>query len=187
MLAKLLREYSKVKTLNLPDIYSEPKETKLKEFAIAFSKINKDNFDELNDITYEDILKDKLYLFPETNINFILRINKIFKPKEKIVNFMRNNDCIYDFPAFIANKLQNPTDFNVSIFYKHYKTSEYVSDINRVLALMLDEISETRGDKNFVFIENKYGKDKIDLYFHRLAKIDFIPVYGLGFNILTYK
>ncbi|AHE95259.1 hypothetical protein IXZ18_11075 (plasmid) [Campylobacter fetus subsp. venerealis bv. intermedius] len=185
MLAKLLRQYSKVKLINLPNQYDEPRQTKLKEFDIAFSKINKDNFDELNDISYEDVLRDQLYLFPETKINFIISLDKGFKAEQKLSK-IAGNDAIYDFPAFIANESFEPS-YGSSKAFSRYMPYETFDNVKTHLALMLDEMIETKGERQFVFVKNRYGKDKLTHYLTNLTKRDFITVYGLGFNIILEK
>jgi len=84
MIKLLLEQYAKTKLLKLPKEFSAPKEIKLEEIGIPLSKINKENFYGLCDLEYKDILKNQLYLFPETKINFIVAIDKMFNPIEKI-------------------------------------------------------------------------------------------------------
>lgn len=189
MLSKLLREYSKLKSIKLPGEYSEPKETFLKEFELAFSKINEDNFMEYNDIRYEDVLRDQFYLFPETKINFIIPLAPIFDVRKKIINFAGENSLL-DFENFIAN----PFLFNdaktkyLKIFDDDIKFLDYNDKEKRLsFALMLDFMNENRGDKPFIFVSKKYGKDLLEYWFNKLIKKDFVAVYDLGFNIILEK
>lgn len=189
MLTKLLREYSKVKLINLPSQYDEPKKTKLKEFDIAFGKINADNFDELNDITYEDVLKNQFYLFPETKINFIIRLAPIFDVRKKIINFA-GDDALLDFDNFIANPLlfDGVKEKYIKIFDGDIYFSNHKDKDKRIsLSLMFDFMSESRMKKPFVFVSKKYGKDLLEYCFKNLIKKDFIAVYNLGFNIVLEK
>lgn len=101
MIKLLLEQYAKTKMINLPQEFSAPKETKLEEINYVLNKVNKDNFYELCDIEYRDILEDRLYLFPETKINFIVAIDKMFNPIEKIKHLVDGK--VYNMPAFVAN------------------------------------------------------------------------------------
>lgn len=187
MLANLMREYSKVKLLKIADEYSAPKDTKLEEFNIAFSKVNEENFDALCDIEYKNVLEDRLWLFPETNINFIVFLDKIFKPLDKIKNFI-GEEAIYHLESFIANKALNYTTQNFFVIEKIVEKLNLT--INRSLfeelALMLDYIKETRENRSFIFIDKKYGKDTLKEFLLD-NKCSFAPVYGLGFNIILEK
>lgn len=189
MLSKLLWEYSKIKSINLSKEYSEPKETALKTFDIAFSKVNEKNFEDYNDIKYEDILRGRFYLFPETKINFIIRISSAFNVREKIINFAGENSLL-DFGNFIAN----PFRFNdaKAEYLKIFDENMVLSDDNYrnkrlSFALMLDTINDDRGDKPFVFVGKKYGKDLIEYWLNKFVGKDFITVYNLGFNVILEK
>ena len=114
MLAKLLAQYSKVQLIALPQEFSAPKETKLEEINYVLNKVNKENFYELCDIEYRDILEDRLYLFPETKINFIVAIDKMFKSYVAIINkyFIKGKPMKdHHVKAFVVdNDMVNPLD-----------------------------------------------------------------------------
>ena len=187
MLAKLMREYSKTKLLNIAKEYSAAKETKLKEFEIAFSKINEENFNELCDIEYKNVLEDRLWLFPETNINFIVFLDKVFHPLEKIKNFI-GEEAIYFLNSFVANRTQPNTTESYYII-KHIREKLNLPlkyNLEPDLKLMLDYIKETRENRSFVFVDKKYGKDLIKEFLLD-NKCSFVSVYGLGFNIILEK
>ena len=101
MIKLLLQQYAKTKMLKLPKEFSAPKETKLEEINYVLKKVNKDNFYELCDIEYKDILDDRLYLYPETKINFIIEINKAFTPMEKIKDLAEWG--IYEMPPLLMD------------------------------------------------------------------------------------
>ena len=52
---------------------------------------------------------------------------------------------------------------------------------------MLDTINDDRGDKPFVFIGKKYGKDLIEYWLNKFVGKDFVAVYNLGFNVILEK
>lgn len=201
MLAKLLAQYSKVQLLALPQEFSAPKETKLEEINYVLNKVNKDNFYELCDIEYRDILEDRLYLFPETKINFIVAIDKMFNPIEKIKHLVDGK--VYNMPAFVANgywrdKVDNKEYMELASKakvvkfdeaddeYKEAKDNTYAG-LKSTIGLMIDCIKEEKPeDAKFVCVDNKLGKDKILDLLDRCPK-GFLPVYDLGFNIIVEK
>ena len=201
MLAKLLAQYSKVQLIALPQEFSAPKETKLEEINYVLNKVNKDNFYELCDIEYRDILEDRLYLFPETKINFIVAIDKMFNPIEKIKHLV--DDKVYDMPAFVANgywrdKVDNKEYMELASKakvvkfdeaddeYKEGKDNTYAG-LKATIGLMIDCIKEEKPeDAKFVYVNNKLGKDKILNLLDKCPK-GFLPIYDLGFNIIVEK
>ena len=201
MLAKLLAQYSKVQLIALPQEFSAPKETKLEEINYVLKKVNKDNFYELCDIEYRDILEDRLYLFPETKINFIVAIDKMFNPIEKIKHLVYGK--VYNMPAFVANgywrdKVDNKEYMELASKakvvkfdeaddeYKEAKDNTY-SGLKATIGLMIDCIKEEKPeDAKFVYVNNKLGRDKMFDLLDRCPK-GFLPVYDLGFNIIVEK
>ena len=199
MLAKLLAQYSKVQLLALPKEFSAPKETKLEEINYVLNKVNKDNFYELCDIEYRDILEDRLYLFPETKINFIVAIDKMFNPIEKIKHLVDGK--VYNMPAFVANgywrdKVDNKEYMELASKakvvkfdeaddeYKESKDNTYAG-LKATIGLMIDCIKEEKPeDAKFVYVDNKLGKDKILDLLDKCPK-GFLPIYDLGFNIIV--
>ena len=201
MLAKLLAQYSKVQLIALPKEFSAPKETKLEEINCVLNKVNKDNFYELCDIEYRDILEDRLYLFPETKINFIVAIDKMFNPIEKIKHLVDGK--VYNMPAFVANgywrdKVDNKEYMELASKakvvkfdeaedeYKEAKDNTYAG-LKSTIGLMIDCIKEEKPeDAKFVYVDNKLGKDKILDLLDKCPK-GFLPIYDLGFNIIVEK
>lgn len=201
MLAKLLAQYSKVQLLALPQEFSAPKETKLEEINYVLKKVNKDNFYELCDIEYRDILEDRLYLFPETKINFIVAIDKMFNPIEKIKHLVDGK--VYNMPAFVANgywrdKVDNKEYMELASKakvvkfdeaddeYKEAKDNTYAG-LKATIGLMIDCIKEEKPeDASFVYVNNKLGRDKMLDLLDRCPK-GFLPIYDLGFNIIVEK
>lgn len=201
MLAKLLAQYSKVQLIALPKEFSAPKETKLEEINYVLNKVNKDNFYELCDIEYRDILEDRLYLFPETKINFIVAIDKMFNPIEKIKHLVDGK--VYNMPAFVANgywrdKVDNKEYMELASKakvvkfdeaedeYKEAKDNTYAG-LKSTIGLMIDCIKEEKPeDAKFVYVDNKLGKDKILDLLDKCPK-GFLPIYDLGFNIIVEK
>jgi len=189
MLAKLLAQYSKVQLIALPQEFSAPKETKLEEINYVLNKVNKDNF-------YE-----RLYLFPETKINFIVAIDKMFNPIEKIKHLV--NGKVYNMPAFVANGYWRDKGDNKEYMelaskakvvkfdeaddeYKEAKDNTYAG-LKATIGLMIDCIKEEKPeDASFVCVNNKLGKDKMFDLLDRCPK-GFLPVYDLGFNIIVEK
>lgn len=201
MLAKLLAQYSKVQLIALPQEFSAPKETKLEEINYVLKKVNKDNFYELCDIEYRDILEDRLYLFPETKINFIVAIDKMFNPIEKIKHLVDGK--VYNMPAFVANgywrdKVDNKEYMELASKAKvvkfdeaddEYKEAEdnTYAGLKSTIGLMIDCIKEEKPeDAKFVYVDNKLGKDKILDLLDKCPK-GFLPIYDLGFNIIVEK
>lgn len=201
MLAKLLAQYSKVQLIALPKEFSAPKETKLEEINYVLNKVNKDNFYELCDIEYRDILEDRLYLFPETKINFIVAIDKMFNSIEKIKHLVDGK--VYNMPAFVANgywrdKVDNKEYMELAAKakvvkfddaddeYKEAKDNTYAG-LKSTIGLMIDCIKEEKPeDAKFVYVVNKLGKDKILDLLDKCPK-GFLPIYDLGFNIIVEK
>ena len=199
MLSKLLAQYSKVQLIALPQEFSAPKETKLEEINYVLNKVNKENFYELCDIEYRDILEDRLYLFPETKINFIIAIDKMFNPIEKIKHLVDGK--VYNMPAFVANgywrdKVDNKEYMELASKakvvkfdeaddeYKEAKDNTYAG-LKSTIGLMIECIKEEKPeDAKFVYVDNKLGKDKILDLLDRCPK-GFLPIYDLGFNIIV--
>ena len=201
MIKLLLEQYAKTKMINLPKEFSAPKETKLEEINYVLNKVNKDNFYELCDIDHRDILEDRLYLFPETKINFIVAIDKMFNPIEKIKHLVDGK--VYNMPAFVANgywrdKVDNKEYMELAskakVFkfdevddeYKEAKDNTYAG-LKATIGLMIDCIKEEKPeDAKFVYVDNKLGKDKILDLLDKCPK-GFLPIYDLGFNIIVEK
>lgn len=201
MIKLLLEQYAKTKMINLPKEFSAPKETKLEEINYVLKKVNKDNFYELCDIDHRDILEDRLYLFPETKINFIVAIDKMFNPIEKIKHLVDGK--VYNMPVFVANgywrdKVDNKEYMElaskakvvkfdeVDDEYKEAKDNTYAG-LKATIGLMIDCIKEEKPeDAKFVYVDNKLGKDKILDLLDKCHK-GFLPVYDLGFNIIVEK
>ena len=201
MIKLLLEQYAKTKMINLPKEFSAPKETKLEEINYVLNKVNKDNFYELCDIDHRDILEDRLYLFPETKINFIVAIDKMFNPIEKIKHLVDGK--VYNMPAFVANgywrdKVDNKEYMELAAKakvvkfdeaddeYKEAKDNTYAG-LKATIGLMIDCIKEEKPeDAKFVYVDNKLGKDKILDLLDKCPK-GFLPIYDLGFNIIVEK
>ena len=201
MIKLLLEQYAKTKMINLPKEFSAPKETKLEEINYVLNKVNKDNFYELCDIDHRDILEDRLYLFPETKINFIVAIDKMFNPIEKIKHLVDGK--VYNMPAFVANgywrdKVDNKEYMELASKakvvkfdeaddeYKEAKDNTYAG-LKSTIGLMIDCIKEEKPkDAKFVYVDNKLGKDKILDLLDKCPK-GFLPIYDLGFNIIVEK
>ena len=201
MIKLLLEQYAKTKMINLPKEFSAPKETKLEEINYVLQKVNKDNFYELCDIDHRDILEDRLYLFPETKINFIVAIDKMFNPIEKIKHLVDGK--VYNMPAFVANgywrdKVDNKEYMELASKakvvkfdeaddeYKEAKDNTYAG-LKSTIGLMIDCIKEEKPeDAKFVCVDNKLGKDKILDLLEKCPK-GFLPIYDLGFNIIVEK
>ena len=201
MIKLLLEQYAKTKMINLPKEFSAPKETKLEEINYVLQKVNKDNFYELCDIDHRDILEDRLYLFPETKINFIVAIDKMFNPIEKIKKLVDGK--VYNMPAFVANgywrdKVDNKEYMELASKakvvkfdeaedeYKEAKDNTYAG-LKSTIGLMIDCIKEEKPeDAKFVYVNNKLGRDKMFDLLDRCPK-GFLPVYDLGFNIIVEK
>ena len=181
MIKLLLEQYAKTKLLKLPKEFSAPKEIKLEEIGIPLSKINKENFYGLCDLEYKDILESQLYLFPETKINFIISIDKVFKPVEKIEQLVDSK--IYEMPAFIANGYWRD-DLNDKA--KEDRDNTYAG-LQATIGLMIDCIKEDKPENaKFVYVGNKLGKDKMLDLLDRCPK-GFLPIYNLGFNIIVER
>ena len=201
MIKLLLEQYAKTKMINLPKEFSAPKETKLEEINYVLQKVNKDNFYELCDINHRDILEDRLYLFPETKITFIVAIDKMFNPIEKIKHLVDGK--VYNMPAFVANgywrdKVDNKEYMELASKakvvkfdeaddeYKEAKDNTYAG-LKSTIGLMIDCIKEEKPeDAKFVYVDNKLGKDKMFDLLDRCPK-GFLPIYDLGFNIIVEK
>ena len=201
MIKLLLEQYAKTKMINLPKEFSAPKETKLEEINYVLKKVNKDNFYELCDIEYRDILEDRLYLFSETKINFIVAIDKMFNPIEKIKHLVDGK--VYNMPAFVANgywrdKVDNKEYMELASKakvvkfdeaddeYKEAKDNTYAG-LKATIGLMIDCIKEEKPeDAKFVYVDNKLGKDKILDLLDKCPR-GFLPIYDLGFNIIVEK
>lgn len=201
MIKLLLKQYAKTEMINLPKEFSAPKETKLEEINYVLKKVNKDNFYELCDIEYRDILEDRLYLFPETKINFIVAIDKMFNPIEKIKKLVDGK--VYEMPAFVANgywrdKVDNKEYMELASKakvvkfdeaddeYKEAKDNTYAG-LKATIGLMIDCIKEEKPeDAKFVCVDNKLGKDKMFDLLDKCPK-GFLPIYDLGFNIIVEK
>ena len=201
MIKILLEQYAKTKMINLPKEFSAPKETKLEEINYVLKKVNKDNFYELCDIDHRDVLEDRLYLFPETKINFIVAIDKMFNPIEKIKHLVDGK--VYNMPAFVANgywrdKVDNKEYMELASKakvvkfdeaedeYKEAKDNTYAG-LKSTIGLMIDCIKEEKPeDAKFVYVDNKLGKDKILDLLDKCPK-GFLPIYDLGFNIIVEK
>jgi hypothetical protein len=201
MIKLLLEQYAKTKMINLPKEFSAPKETKLEEINYVLQKVNKDNFYELCDIDHRDILEDRLYLFPETKINFIVAIDKMFNPIEKIKHLVDGK--VYNMPAFVANgywrdKVDNKEYMELASKakvvkfdeaddeYKEAKDNTYAG-LKSTIGLMIDCIKEEKPeDAKFVYVDNKLGKDKILDLLDKCPK-GFLPLYDLGFNVIVEK
>lgn len=201
MIKLLLEQYAKTKMINLPKEFSAPKETRLEEIGIPLSKIDKNNFYELCDLEYKDVVENKLYLFPETKINFIIAINKAFNPIKDIENLVDGK--VYNMPAFIANgywrdKVENKEymelaskagvvkfdDLNDKA--KEARDNTYAG-LKATIGLIIDCIKEEIPENTkFVHVDNKLGKDKILDLLDRCPK-GFLPVYDLGFNVIVEK
>ena len=201
MIKLLLEQYAKTKMINLPKEFSAPKETKLEEINYVLQKVNKDNFYELCDIDHRDILEDRLYLFPETKINFIVAIDRMFNPIEKIKHLVDGK--VYNMPAFVANgywrdKVDNKEYMELASKakvvkfdeaddeYKEAKDNTYAG-LKSTIGLMIDCIKEEKPeDAKFVCVDNKLGKDKMLDLLDKCPK-GFLPIYDLGFNIIVEK
>jgi hypothetical protein len=201
MIKLLLEQYAKTKMINLPKEFSAPKETKLEEINYVLNKVNKENFYELCDIDHRDILEDRLYLFPETKINFIVAIDKMFNPIEKIKHLVDGK--VYNMPAFVANgywrdKVDNKEYMELASKakvvkfdeaddeYKEAKDNTYAG-LKATIGLMIDCIKEEKPeDAKFVYVDNKLGKDKILDLLDKCPK-GFLPLYDLGFNVIVEK
>ena len=201
MIKLLLEQYAKTKMLKLPKEFSAPKETKLEEISIPLSKINKDNFYGLCDLEHKDVAENKLYLFPETKINFIIAINKAFNPIKDIEHLVDGK--VYNMPAFVANgywrdKVDNKEymelaskagavkfdDLNDRA--KESKDITYAG-LKATIGLIIDCIKEDKPeDANFVYVDNKLGRDKMFDLLDRCPK-GFLPIYDLGFNIIVER
>lgn len=201
MIKLLLEQYAKTKMINLPKEFSAPKETKLEEINYVLQKVNKDNFYELCDIDHRDILEDRFYLFPETKINFIVAIDKMFNPIEKIKHLVDGK--VYNMPAFVANgywrdKVDNKEYMELASKakvvkfdeaedeYKEGKDNTYAG-LKSTIGLMIDCIKEEKPeDAKFVYVNNKLGRDKMLDLLDKCPK-GFLPIYDLGFNIIVEK
>ena len=201
MIKLLLEQYAKTKMIKLPKEFSAPKETKLEEIGIPLSKINKENFYGLCDLEHKDVLENKLYLYPETKINFIIAINKMFNPIKDIEKLVDGK--VYNMPAFVANgywrdKVDNKDYMELASkagavkFDDLNDRAKEISDntyagLKATIGLMIDCIKEDKPkDANFIYVSHKLGRDKmLDL----LAKCPrgFLPIYNLGFNIIIEK
>ena len=201
MIKLLLEQYAKTKLLKLPKEFSAPKEIKLEEIGIPLSKINKENFYGLFDLEYKDILENQLYLFPETKINFIISIDKVFKPVEKIEQLVDSK--VYEMPAFIANgywrdKVDNKEYMELASKAGVVKFDELndkakesrdntYTGLKSTIGLIIDCIKEEKPeDANFVYVSHKLGRDKMLDLLDRCTK-GFLPVYDLGFNIIIER
>ena len=201
MIKLLLEQYAKTKMINLPKEFSAPKETKLEEIGIPLSKINKDNFYELCDLEHRDVLENKLYLYPETKINFIVAINKMFDPIKDIEKLV--NGKVYNMPAFVANgywrdKVDNKEYMelaskagavNFDELNDRAKESKDITyaGLKSTIGLIIDCIKEEKPeDAKFVYVSHKLGKDKMLDLLDRCPK-GFLPIYDLGFNIIIER
>ena len=200
MLSKVMSQYSKVKLLALPQEFSAPKETKLEEINYVLNKVNSENFYELCDIDYQGILEDRLYLFPETKINFILEISKVFNPIERIKAFTEWE--VYEMPPFVANgyrrdeidnpqymnlaKQANVVNFNAKDLELEMRDKSFAG-LEKTIGLMIDCIKEEIPENaKFVHVTNDLGKDKLVELLGRCPK-GFLPIYDLGFNIILER
>ena len=201
MIKILLEQYAKTKMLKLPKEFSAPKETKLEEIGIPLSKINKDNFYGLCDLEYKDVLNNNLYLFPETKVNFIMAIDKAFTPLKKIEQLVDGK--VYEMPAFVANgywrdKIDNKEYMELARkagavkFDDSKDRAKEISDntyagLKATIGLMIDCMKEDKPeDANFVYVDNKLGRDKMLDLLDRCPK-GFLPIYDLGFNIIVER
>lgn len=201
MIKLLLEQYAKTKLLKLPKEFSAPKEIKLEEIGIPLSKINKENFYGLCDLEYKNILENQLYLFPETKINFIVAIDKMFNPIEKIKKLVDGK--VYEMPAFIANgywrdKVDNKEYMELASKAGVVKFDELndkakesrdntYTGLKSTIGLIIDCIKEEKPeDANFVYVSHKLGRDKMLDLLDRCTK-GFLPVYDLGFNIIIER
>lgn len=201
MIKLLLEQYGKTKLLKLPKEFSAPKETKLEEINVPLSKIDKNNFYGLFDLTYGDILDNNLYLFPETKINFIMAIDKAFRPLEKIEQLVDGK--VYEMPAFVANgywrdKIDNKEYMELASKAGVVKFDELndrakeskdmtYTGLKSTIGLMIDCIKEEKPeDSNFVYVSHKLGRDKMLDLLDRCPK-GFLPIYDLGFNIIVER
>ena len=201
MIKLLLEQYAKTKMIKLPKEFSAPKETKLEEINIPLSKIDKNNFYELCDLEYKDVLNNNLYLFPETKVNFIMAIDKAFTPLKKIEQLVDGK--VYEMPAFVANgywrdKIDNKEYMELASKAgvvkfddsgdraKESKDMTYTG-LKSTIGLMIDCIKDEKPkDANFVYVSHKLGRDKMLDLLDRCPK-GFLPIYDLGFNIIVER
>ena len=191
MLKEILAEYQFVKTLHIDPLYAQAQELKLKELELVLDKINKENFNEYNDITYNDFIRDRLYNIPESRFNFISKIPrgtnlkklKVFETTPFVPNpCMTDNAYGWSTSRLLEMllrdkpKLLKLAEFMDSSIRYNYKLILYFYDI-----LINDSVYDmlVKREINTILL-----KDPV--YLKPTFK-DFNCIYGLGFNILYYE
>lgn len=191
MLKEILAEYQFVKTLRIDPLYTQAQELKLKELELVLDKIDSENFNEYNNITYVDFIKDRLYQIPESRFNFISKIPqgtnlkklKVFETTPFIPNpCFVDNKYDWDTSKLIDRLLRYQTKvkkligyLNPSIYY-NYKLVLYLYDI-----LVNDGVYDmlVKREVNTIILKDP-------MYLKPTFK-DFNCLYDLGFNILYYE
>nr|DAP73259.1 MAG TPA: hypothetical protein [Caudoviricetes sp.] len=191
MLKEILAEYSFTKSLRIDPLYAQAQELKIKELELVLNKINKGNFKEYNDITYNDFVKDRLYNIPKSNFNFISKIPygtnlkklKVFETTPFIPNpcFVNNK---YDWSTtHLIDRLlrykpniKSLIDYIDTSMYYNYKLILYFYDI-LVNDKVYDKIRDGEVD-TIILKDPKYLKPTFK---------SFNCLYGLGFNVLYYE
>lgn len=185
MLNELLNEYAMLKNLNIAKDFSKPKEIKLQECQVFLNKITPDNFNKLNNLNYRDVLVNKLYMFPETDINFIIRVPRIFDVKNKLIKMEK--DSIFTLGKFIANENLWSSD-ETKNFFKNYLSindEEYTkSSFLNLFFMLIDEIKADISGRAFVFLDKKYGEPLVKKFIKNYCNNEFRAFYKLGFNII---
>ena len=198
MLTEMFNQYMQLNEITLDPQFESAKEPKLKELDIAFRNINTNVLEnrEINDLTYEKILKLRAYLFPETKINFIIILPKEFLNQSKLTSrkdyielerFIPNLEYKFDFDETRKKFVQPPSEGSIpkEIFFtqdKRVKAFEVLIEWINELRAEDEEIAE----KNIYRLNKKYGKDILEKFFEHLnRKTPYILAYDLGYNIIA--
>ena len=198
MLAEILNQYMQLNEITLDPQFESAKKPKLQELNIAFRNINTNVLEnrEINDLTYEKILKLRTYLFPETKINFIIILPKEFLNQSKLTSrkdymelerFIPNLEYKFNFDETRKKFVQPPSEGSIpkEIFFtqdKRVKAFEVLIEWINELRAEDEEIVE----KNIYRLNKKYGKDILEKFFQYLnRKTPYILAYDLGYNIIA--
>lgn len=188
MLNELLNEYAMLKNLNIAKDFSKPKEIKLQECQVFLNKITPDNFNKLNNLNYKGVLVNKLYMLPETDINFIIKVPKILDVKNKLIKMEK--DSIFTLGKFIANENLWSSD-ETKNFFKNYLSindEEYTkSSFLNLFFMLIDEIKADISGRAFVFLDKKYGEPLVEKFIKNYCNNEFRAFYKLGFNIIIER
>lgn len=184
MLNAVMSQYARINNLKMPSMFREPIDIKNKELNIILSKINPFNIKEYNDIRYRSVLEDKMYLYPETGINFVIRVPKSLDVIKKIKKDPKFEGAWgeLEFWPNIDYPEKDPTELGR---LRRSVGNGYSRESLKGMLLLFDEIREYQKGKKFIFLDRKYGEKFINNFLNEGDKNSPFAVFcGLGFNVI---